>query len=571
MSMKIFENYKEYQKYEPQYKVWKEEKDLKEAKKLAYLKENPVDEKTKQTEIQRGKALMHAINVMDEYSQSRAENMEIATQQVVSQASLLVEYAGVFLGTTLLFVPKVKKALKSLGTKFPKFAHCTPFIPIIVGALAGMAVGSCMQGWAAGKEVGASRKGRFEAIQKDLSDPKVFAVLTDDQKAKQKKIASKIPTTKDMKKGVVAEKSNMMNPLNAFKVLKDLAIGDKKLELEREAFDKSLYKGEDKNLQLSENDLLKAQKDKQLLHNIVEKIDMKSQDYAENIELATGVLGVLSGVGGGIAGFVTKKVLNFLKVSNSKAANMISWGIALALGIGGAIFATSIQKQGSRVGRYIAKKEIEQDMNNYVYLSDEKINSVKGDVKPNIPQKPNFFKFLVQVIKDNFEYKNYVKTKGVEHIKEQMALKDIQLTDEQIKEAKQLQKNTFKTFNKLDEKSQLYAESVEAVGNTIQMPVTGITSLVGLSIGTYFSTLLMRNSKNVSQFVKSLPVIGAAAGIIPAIALNWIFTRKQKQASRVAHMLALNEMQDVKKYVDYENLEKVENKDNKTKLGADKK
>ena len=68
----IFADYKLYKNYEPQYADWKKAKDLSEAQKLEYLKTNPIDEKTKNEEIQRGKALLRAIDLMDEYSQTRA-------------------------------------------------------------------------------------------------------------------------------------------------------------------------------------------------------------------------------------------------------------------------------------------------------------------------------------------------------------------------------------------------------------------------------------------------------------------------------------------------------------------
>ena len=554
--MGIFADYKSYKKYEPQYADWKKDKDLAEAQKLEYLKTNPIDEKTKNEEIQRGKALLRAIDVMDEYSQTRAENMEVATQQAVAMMSCFSSYVGMGLGFLSLLLPPVKKGLSKLAERFPKINSYKYFIPAGVGMLASMAVSMCLQSWAASKEVGASRKGRFEAMKNELSDVKNFAVLTEEQKAKQDQIVSKMKTTKDMKKGIAAKKSNLMNPFTFFDVLSEMTSNDYKFNKERKEFNSSLYKGADENKPLSKEDIEKAKKDQQLLHNIIEKVDMASQDYAENVELATGSITAIGMAGGLFTGWLANKLIKLFKVENVMAQKALPMGVGAVLAIGTAIWAASVQKQASRVGRYLAKKELEKDMNNFVYVDTDKTKDVK-DAKVQKKQKPNFFKFMVQVFKDNAEYKKYMKTKGVETIKKQKALKDIEITPEQEKEAKRLQKNAFKAFNKLDEKSQQYAESVEAVGQVIGTPIALAGSLVGMGLGS----IPMLKAKKAGTFLKTpmwkfiVPMYaGAFLGTIPAILNNIYFTKQQKQASRVAHMLALNEMKDYKNYVDYENL-----------------
>ncbi len=80
--MSTFGDYKTYKKYEPLYSNWKNQRDMVEAKRAEYLRLNP--DKVNQEDLQRGKALIRAIDIMDEYSQKRAENMEIATETAVS-------------------------------------------------------------------------------------------------------------------------------------------------------------------------------------------------------------------------------------------------------------------------------------------------------------------------------------------------------------------------------------------------------------------------------------------------------------------------------------------------------
>lgn len=76
--MEIWQNYKKYKEYIPEYKQWSAQQDLQQAKREEYLKQHP--DKVNQEDIRRGQILLHAIDVMDEYSQSNAEDMEVATE-----------------------------------------------------------------------------------------------------------------------------------------------------------------------------------------------------------------------------------------------------------------------------------------------------------------------------------------------------------------------------------------------------------------------------------------------------------------------------------------------------------
>ena len=90
--MSTFGDYKSYKKYEPAYANWKNKRDIQESKRMAYLKQNP-NEMSKE-DIQRGQALVRAIDIMDEYSQKRAQDVEVATQSVVSMALEFMIFAG---------------------------------------------------------------------------------------------------------------------------------------------------------------------------------------------------------------------------------------------------------------------------------------------------------------------------------------------------------------------------------------------------------------------------------------------------------------------------------------------
>lgn len=554
--MGIFADYKDYKVYNPEYKPWKDKRNLDEAKRLEYLKQNPNAQNSQKEDVQRAEALLNAIDIMDEYSQSKAENMEIVTDQMVQTATQIAQFGGSIVGGILCFIPPIAKTIDHIAFKInPKIDKGLSRIAVCLGTgvIASLATAMGLQGWAAAKQVSASRNGRFEAMQNELQDVKKFATLTDDQEKLQNELAQKIPTTKAMLKGNIAQNSNMLNPLTSFRLIGEIINPNQDIEEERIAFNEELNTIPQNAPKLTEADILKAKKDQQLLLNIAEKIDMASQDYSENTELVVGTLTALALSGGFLTGFITNKLIKGFKIVNKNAVKYLPKAIGGTVALSSILLGTYLQKQASRVGRFKAKQELEKNPNNFIYVSQESIDNLKNDVQVPQKERPNLFSFCIQAIKDNLEYNKYLKTKGIEEKKKMLALKDIELTPEQIKNAKQLQKNTFKVFNKLDEKSQRYAESVEAVGATILQPIALVSSLAGMGIGA-----LVAKAKNIKISSKHgyIPLLaGSLLGAIPPILVNMYFTKEEKQASRVAHMLAINEMSDYKKFVDYENLE----------------
>lgn len=560
--MNVFNNYDNYKKHEGNYAQWKKQNDIQYAKKLEYLKNNPLSPKEQNEYNQKGKVLINAIDVMDEYSQTKAEDAEIATDAVVGQIMGYAMMLGMLGGAAIVALTKGRNKTKEISEiseiseKSPKIALTKMILPYSVGIIASVLASVPLMSWAAQAQMGASRIGRFEALNKDLSNPNKFAILDSSQEEQVQSLAKDIPVDAEMKKSL--KNSDMdMNPFGFLLTIKDLLFKNKAYQIQQAAFDAKLQKDKEKfNLPLSQKDILSAKKDQQLLTFLVEKIDIASQDYAENVELATNTLSVASVIGGGLVGWVSDKILKHVPMKNPQITKMIPWGIGLLATIGVSSYAATIQKQASRIGRFKAKQELEQNPNNFVYVDEEKLKSMP-DIQVEEVQKPNFFKFLWQVMKDNKEYKKYLKTEAIEDKKHQKALDKITFNDEQISRAKALQQNTFKTFNKVDENSQKYSESIEAVGQIVQSPISIIGSLLGMGIGSLIAVKQMKAKalKGNNQDTGLIPVIlGSMLGTLPAIGFDIYITKEQKKASSIAAMLAIQEMSDYKNFVDYDNL-----------------
>ena len=206
--------------------------------------------------------------------------------------------------------------------------------------------------------------------------------------------------------------------------------------------------------------------------------------------------------------------------------------------LAGAIYATKLQKQASRVGRYKARKELLDNPEQLVYVDSEKYKDTQ--IQPKEIKKDGYFKRLFNLIKDNKEYNEYIKNNNARNIQLRKGKDKIKLSDDQALRAEQLQKNVFKMFNRLDDKSQSYAEATEAIGDVAIQMLTLVSSLIPMVVLTE-KTLKTKNVGYKDLALSFLP-------LIPTILLNIYITKEQKNASRVADMVAINELLDYRHF-----------------------
>ena len=309
--MSVFGDYKSYKKFEPTYEKWKNERNVAEAKRLEYIKLHP--ELRKDDDVKRGQVLLRAIDIMDEYSQRRSENMEVATENITSIALEFAFVGGASLAGLIGATKAGAKFFNKLVNINKKYSRTiSQLIPMLIGGVTGTLVAFPMMAWAAKAEVSASRKGRFEAMRKELSNPNGFAILTPEQEEEAKNIAQNIQLKDDQENKI---KSKFTNGINT---LKEMAVDSKEYIRQRREFDfeeKQTLAHIDDNA--DKKDIDSAKRDKQLLTSLVEKIDIASQDYAENAELATQAAVLTIGAAGGLFSMGIDALLNKLKVSSA--------------------------------------------------------------------------------------------------------------------------------------------------------------------------------------------------------------------------------------------------------------
>lgn len=142
----------------------------------------------------------------------------------------------------------------------------------------------------------------------------------------------------------------------------------------------------------------------------------------------------------------------------------------LVTGLVGQFIGLKLQKSAARAGRYTAKRELEKDPKNFIGYTPEEMEEVK-DVK-NPKKKPNKIKeyalFIPTVLKQYYAYNKYKKNDYVKNQALREQLKKTDVSDKQLKDAKNLQRKLFNTFEKVDDNSQIYSESMEAATEIAQ-------------------------------------------------------------------------------------------------------
>lgn len=552
--MEALNSYLDYRKNKPDYNPWKNSQEEKESKRLAYISKNGISEEEKQENIKRAKAVLNAVDIMDEYSQTRAEDTETAMQPVINMTAQAVSTGSMALGGLALLIKPLRNSLDKIANN-KNISKDTLYmaVPLSVAALSAIILSFVTSAWSAKKEVEASRIGRHESMNKELSSANHFAVLTDEQEQQVNEMAKTIKISQKEAKKSVANVSGVNSIAKAFK---NIFVKDKDYEKSKAEFENKIAKDKEKfdTVQLSKKQLEEAKKDQQLIFNVVEKIDIASQDYAENIELATNAISTIALGSGGIIGFLTNKIVKNINFKNPLTKKVLPIAIGALSATAICLSALKLQKQGSRIARFKVKQDFLQNPEKLYYVDDEKAKSEDGTKFKKEKEKTNIFKFIIQAFKDNKEYQQYLKENNVEIKQKRAALEKIKLTPEQEKRAKQLQMNIFKTFNRVDDKSQKYAESTEMLGEA----ALGLASALGSIFPIVAAFKSVKNLKSEVSILKPILKWGAV-GLIPPILLDIFITKEQKNASRVADMLAMKELEDIRNFADYSEIEQKPN------------
>lgn len=543
------------------YKKWEAEQNDKEFQRQELYKKVPVSKEELEKASQYGRTLIDSINVMDQYSINKAEDVEMTSKLALSSIEGAIGFGELGLMLLCLKTPKIKKYVKNIENLSANEATKIVLIPTIASMILPLTIMPFFNIKFASYEKEASRIARYQAREDELKDPENFVIYNEEQIKEAKKIAKTLPNPPDKKKKSINPATNYSEAMKSIKIL--MQDHENYLKWKEEHLKNEKNKVDSFNtMNPTPEQMQKARRDQDNLLRIIRKIEINSQNYLNNVEMACnmGIITALAigAAGGGIISGITKLLQKFKLVSaSSKSVNTLSKVFPI-LGALGLTFATAsytvkAKKEAAKIGRFKAKQELLSDPHNFVTYSDEQLESVKELKAPQKAHKNLFdkfnenYKFLFQLKKDYEEYKNYEKTEYKEEQKLQEALKQINVSDKQMEDAKFLQKNAFMTFEKLDEMTQRYVDDTDAATDIAKKYLNSISNLVGMSISLFLMSKPIKGAEKMKDFIlKFIPMFAPILVQIPAEikAINI-----KKEAGKIGTMKAIQDLQDPRHFI----------------------
>lgn len=428
----------------------------------------------------KAETIIRATEILDRYSEDNCEDMEQATNILAMVPLTVIALLGQ-LGTNKYVKSTSKKInnkinqkrallnvqdlttkdkdiintqIKSLEKRLSKVGTKYPIYGAVINTLLAIGVATSLILWGNSKQKEASRIGRYQAKQNDLKDIKNFVVFTPEQVKQAEELAKNIPDQK--------EKNQFVKMINELKAIHR----DKKAYKEwinskdPDAIDKL------KKLTYTKEQLEAAKSDQELIVDAVKEINIKAEEYSENIENAFDTLGTVSWLIAAPAGWLINSAMKLFKVPG-KIRGIVSFAVPTLTSIGISTSGTFVQKEAARVGRYVARKDLSSNPARLMAYSDEDLKKAENVKAPKqkksvLEKISQSFSFLVQYMKDNKEYQKYRKTVHANQEKMQKVFEKIKISDEQKIAAENLQRKVFMTFDEIDEMSQRYSEDIEA-------------------------------------------------------------------------------------------------------------
>lgn len=558
------------------YKKWEAEQEDKEFQRQELYKRVPTSKEDLEKASQYGRTLIDSINIMDQYSINKAEDVELAADAGLEFIGMGVALAGLALGAIALKSSKLNKITNELSNKIRKKYHSFPAQEMVIKSFileAGLVLLSLItmpyfMVKAKFYQKEASRVARYQAREDELKDPKYFVIYSDEQIKEAKEIAKTMPD-------IVEKKKSKINPISnwseSIKSIKSILSSHKYYEnWKQEHLSAQKQKFEMlKSMNISPEQLKNAKKDQDNLQRIIKKIETYSQNYLNNTEMATNVIAGSSLVTGYLGGKLVSLSVSLLQklkiISQTSAFANNARKYSGAIGSLGMVmlagpYVIKIQKEAAKIGRFKAKQELLKDPHNFITYSNEQLDSVK-DLKapPKIKKNPisksyDSLKFFFQAIKDYKEYEKYQKTTGKDEQKLDKALLKMDVSEKQLQDGKSLQKNAFMSFEKMDEMAQRYTDDMEAatdIGKQYIGQFTGIISGIYLIKNTLKQ--LEQAEKTHSDFavmkvIKKTWIPFALTGLIEIIT-EIQSNELKKRAGRIGVMEAIQDLENPKLFV----------------------
>jgi hypothetical protein len=461
----------------PRLNNWQQQKADEAKQSDAYYKAHPLTPQNQARINQKVERILNATTELDQASEQAAQSTEVAVGSVAGLVTLPV-VMGLSLGSTSL-------ALNALMNTKNRLMGLAKYWSILgAGVIPILALEGFSAIWGAQQETRASRIARRETRQGELANPNRYALFTEEQKQVALQNASHIPNEaiEAEEKAKNAKTDGIGGAFHQLKTLVTDKHSHERDDLLNEVNDR-LNKPAQAFSPQSEKDL---KEDAALVSNITRTINDRSESYTENVENAYGTLAMgFNAVVGlplsiGLAHLFSKTKIGkegggMLQLASGAASLFLLNTPLLFIG-------NALERDGARVARWKTRQDMKNNPNSLLAVPDEDKASVRGIKDENFKPKgiwdsfKQAFTLPFEFMKDHKAYQAWDKTEGMEEKKRRKALDQIQLSPEQVEDAKRLQARTHEAFSLTDEYSQ-DSEMMEASTDTLKQVAAEIPQL----------------------------------------------------------------------------------------------
>ena len=534
------------QVYKNEYSTWRDEKNLQDIKRREYLRQNP--DEIKDYDLQRAKILLYTVDLMDKAVSVNSDHINTLVDTATSTG---LGYVAVTSATIGLLIQKTKYAKKYIN-KIAQHNHIskniiTTTIATICGIL-GVIAAYPAYNFLSNLESKIDRKKRFDTMEEELQDPRIFSTLEPEQKAEFEKNLSSVDKINKIQTPKVIVEGKIKNLKKAFN---ETINYDKEQTKFRQKYeeDKSFYEKE-----LTTQEIKDAQKDKVLLCVLIKELNAKSQSYEEKMQRITDGITTLSFALGSILSLGYERIAKYFNIKISSVP--ASLGVILMLG--STFFATWAQKRASHIGRFKAKQELMNNPERLLYISQKKTDEInENNIQIKKKKKTSLLEFMKNFFKYNKEYEDWKQTKNLSGKDISDAMKTIDFSEEQLKDGQRLKTNLFKTFYKIDSNTQNYSSKIDLTREVVKYPIVLVLGSVGSLLGMK-NLIKLRNSSSSNEiFKESMKYITTISLFtLPTIFVNSYFTKIKKMAARISDMQTMIELEDYRFFADYSRFKK---------------
>ena len=524
----IFSYYTKHREHIDEYNKWNQELD-KGRKSSDNLSVS--NEKLKQ----KAKAIAEPLLLLDSYEHEKAEDAEtffqtynielmslttalIALPATITKAlPFLNRHAGKsnLARKSAEIITKYKDKAFNIGKikiGLPKIA--TAAASVLGGIFFARGISHSLQG-----QLGLIRKASFDATQKIINDPKMFAVLTPEQDKQVQKI---VKDEEAQKSAFVERLKDKVSLSTTFQSVSDYKRNQSVyLNKKYEYMQKCRQQGQD-NKVADES----AKEDKIVLENMVKNVEHDVLEPLRKVETIANVTYSAMFTGGFLEYLISDKLVEVLGVKNKVLSAGMKFGVPLLTYLMLNKNISDIENKAILATKYKHLKKFTEHPEQYE--------------NPDRNKKQSPLEFIKTIRQDMKDYDKFAQTELPKIEKKLSAKKQIKLNPEQEKEAKQLQKNTSWVINNQREK--LYEQSVGI--KSLSETILGPLDIIATATGGFIGNKLSKNITN-KKLAGIMTGLGAVVAFIPAAIIEAKLTKQQKLAEKISVMLSLKDMQKV--------------------------